>query len=199
MKNVSANAAGRRIATDDRKETTLTRKERSSWTRPISVWTLSACQRAYWKKTCDKAGDLYKLHFHGFLATIYTRNHAGGDNTILCQSTTMPVLCSQHSKRFRGVGEQRKPERYFARAKLGREPLNTTETLATQASLMPKHNHLASSAMTVRERLLFVVISQWEWCHKGVLHIDVHSQTFDKEKRNNYRPNLPRFENCSQD
>ena len=42
-------------------------------------------------------------------------------NVLLKSSNQCRV--SLHSKRFRGVGEQRKPERYFARAKLGWEPL----------------------------------------------------------------------------
>ena len=47
-----------------------------------------------------------------------------GNNIIICDTITeIEMGYSLCSKRFRGVGEQRKTkERYFARVKLGREP-----------------------------------------------------------------------------
>jgi len=93
MNNVSVNAAGTRNATDDRKETIASANSpncnRKRTIKPdktdASVNTVSVSIG----RKLVKANELYKLHFHGFLATISTKNHIGGDNTILCQSTTM--------------------------------------------------------------------------------------------------------------
>jgi len=78
MNNVSVNAAGTRNATDDRKETiagvnsphcNTKRTIKPDKTDPsVSAVSVSTGRKLV------KASELYKLHFHGFLATISTRN-----------------------------------------------------------------------------------------------------------------------------
>ena len=93
MNNVSVNGAGTTNATDDRKET-IASVNSSNCNRKRTIKpnktdpSVNAVNVSIGRKL-SKANEMYELHLHGFLATISTRNHTGGDKTILCQITTM--------------------------------------------------------------------------------------------------------------